>query len=146
MSAKTQSPFALGGWVPHRYKHWPFFVKYNPADGLFCGLLYDTHAPGVFDFGKERSAFRGEYRYYRGEGPVDLDYYVIIADSLALVRDPGTRCSCSLCVDILSGTCCGRGLLDIFSRYDSPIFTLDCTQSICLHCLDVENIMLFLPH
>lgn len=53
---------------------------------MFCGLLYDTHAPGYFDFGSERSAFRGEFRYYRAEGPVDLDYYVLIADTLELVR------------------------------------------------------------
>lgn len=42
------------------------------------GILYDNPCRGVFDFGKESSAFRGAYRCAEFEGG-DLDYYVCIA-------------------------------------------------------------------
>lgn len=65
------------------YKHWPYHFT-RTGSGALYGLLYDTLRTGVFDLGKEISAFRGPYRYFEtARAERGLDYYLFIGDTPA---------------------------------------------------------------
>jgi len=66
------------------YKHFPFFITYNPELDIAYGLFYDNFSSCVFDLGKEIDAYHGYYRYYKADDG-DLDYYLIYGESIAAV-------------------------------------------------------------
>ncbi|MEM6284808.1 MAG: hypothetical protein AAF787_21645 [Chloroflexota bacterium] len=58
------------------YKHFPFYITFNPALNIAYGLLYDNLATTVFDMGREIDAIWEPYRKYEAIGG-DIDYYMI---------------------------------------------------------------------
>jgi alpha-glucosidase len=72
-SARTSDPL---------YKHFPFYITHNPANGAASGLFYDTYADCEFDFGAELSNYHGPFRSFVAESG-DLDYYVIAGPAVA---------------------------------------------------------------
>jgi alpha-glucosidase len=58
------------------YKHWPFYIVYDPELQYAHGLFYDTSSRATFDFGCEIDAFWGYYdKIELSSG--GFDYYVI---------------------------------------------------------------------
>lgn len=68
------------------YKHHPFYITWNSALGVGCGILYDTMLPCVFDVGKEVQAIYGSYRYFSVTNG-DIDYYVIYGPSISEILE-----------------------------------------------------------
>ena len=72
------------------YKHWPFYITYNPEHNLYYGLFYDNFSTSMFDFGQEIDAYHGTYRYYQSEMG-DLDYYLFYGPTLQAVASQFTN-------------------------------------------------------
>ncbi len=72
------------------YKHFPFYITYNPQLNLAYGLFYDNLASTVFDMGNELDAIWGQFRYYRAEDG-DIDYYLLYGPTIAEVVEKFTR-------------------------------------------------------
>ncbi|GJD10080.1 Alpha-glucosidase 2 [Galdieria sulphuraria] len=68
------------------YKHHPFYITWNSALAVGCGILYDTMLPCTFDMGKEIQAIYGSYRYFSVNGG-DIDYYVIYGPSIVEIME-----------------------------------------------------------
>lgn len=66
------------------YKHYPFYITYNPHLKTAYGLFYDNLATTTFDLGQEIDAFWGHYRYYMADDG-DLDYYLIYGPTIGEV-------------------------------------------------------------
>ncbi len=63
------------------YKHFPFYITFDPELDIAYGLLYDNLATTIFDLGKEIDNYYPAYRYYQAEGG-DLDYYLLYGPTL----------------------------------------------------------------
>lgn len=63
------------------YKHIPYYATLTPA-GHAVGLLYDSGAEAVFDFGSEVDNYHGKFRYAELDAR-ELDYYVLFGPRLA---------------------------------------------------------------
>ena len=63
------------------YKHCPYIICYNANTEVAYGVLYDHLCRGVLDLGKEISAFRGNYRYFKTEAGF-LEYYMVYGPSI----------------------------------------------------------------
>ncbi len=66
------------------YKHFPFYITFQPQTQTAFGLFYDNLASCVFDLGQEVDAYHGDYRYYQADEG-DLDYYLIYGPSIPRV-------------------------------------------------------------
>lgn len=62
------------------YKHLPFGITVG-GDGNCYGTFYDAPTKCVADFGKDKSAFRGTYRYFEAQGS-SLEYYVFCGPTM----------------------------------------------------------------
>jgi len=66
------------------YKHFPFYITFNPTLQIAYGLFYDNLATTTFDMGREIDNYYGPYRYYQAENG-DIDYYLIYGPTIAQV-------------------------------------------------------------
>ncbi|MEL6151304.1 MAG: glycoside hydrolase family 31 protein, partial [Chloroflexota bacterium] len=66
------------------YKHFPFYITFNPELNIAYGLLYDNMATTVFDMGREIDAIWDPYRKYEAIGG-DIDYYMIYGPTISEV-------------------------------------------------------------
>ena len=66
------------------YKHFPFYITFNPHTQTAYGLFYDNLATSVFEMGGELDAYHPLYRYYQADDG-DIDYYFIYGPSLEQV-------------------------------------------------------------
>jgi alpha-glucosidase len=64
------------------YKHFPFYITFNPDADIAYGLFYDNLADTIFDMGCELDNYYPPYRYYQAEDG-DVDYYVIFGPKIA---------------------------------------------------------------
>jgi alpha-glucosidase len=80
-SARTGNPL---------YKHFPFYITYQPDTKRAFGLFYDNLATTIFDLGLEIDNYSVAFRSYRAEGG-DLDYYFIYGPSAREVVEKFTR-------------------------------------------------------
>ena len=68
------------------YKHCPYIIVLDEAtdgDVTFYAILYDTMQRGEVNLGKEISAFRGSYRYFKAStnGGASLTYFMVLGTS-----------------------------------------------------------------
>ncbi len=63
------------------YKHFPFYICFNPDLDLAYGLYYDNLAVSTFDMGQEVDNYYPAYRYWQADGG-DVDYYLIYGPSI----------------------------------------------------------------
>jgi alpha-glucosidase len=80
-NAKSSSPL---------YKHFPFYITYQPETGQAFGLFYDNLATTTFDLGQEIDNYSQGYRSYTAEGG-DVEYYFIYGPSIREVVEKFTR-------------------------------------------------------
>ncbi|MBI5651557.1 MAG: glycoside hydrolase family 31 protein [Chloroflexi bacterium] len=66
------------------YKHWSFYITFNPETQIAYGLFYDNLASSTFEMGGEIDNYFPPYRYYQVEDG-DLDYYLIYGPSIVEV-------------------------------------------------------------
>ncbi len=66
------------------YKHFPFYITYNPEQKIAYGLFYDNLSSTVFDLGQEKDNYFPPFRSYRADAG-DIDYYFILGPSIAEV-------------------------------------------------------------
>ena len=66
------------------YKHFPFYITFDPDTQIAYGILYDNLATTTFDLGGEIDNYHGRFRTYRAEAG-DLDYYMIYGPSIRAV-------------------------------------------------------------
>ena len=67
------------------YKHFPFYITYQPQTGQAFGLFYDNLATTLFDMGKP-----GQSRSYLAEEG-DIDYYFIYGPTIREVVEKFSR-------------------------------------------------------
>ena len=72
------------------YKHFPFYITYQPETQLAFGLFYDNLATTAFDLGQEIDNYSVPFRSYTAEGG-DVDYYFIYGPSVREVVEKFTR-------------------------------------------------------
>lgn len=72
------------------YKHWPFYITFNPTLNIAYGLFYDNFATTVFDLGKEIDNYYPAFRSYRADGG-DVDYYLIYGPTIEAVIEKFTK-------------------------------------------------------
>ena len=72
------------------YKHFPFYVTFQPATGQAFGLFYDNLATTTFDLGQEIDNYSPAFRSYSAEGG-DVDYYFIYGPTVREVVEKFTR-------------------------------------------------------
>ena len=80
-SAKFGSPL---------YKHFPFYITFQPETQQAFGLFYDNLASTTFDLNHRAVPTHAPYRSYAAEGG-DVDYYFIYGPSIREVVEKFTR-------------------------------------------------------
>ena len=68
------------------YKHCPYVICFNQDANVAYAIIYDHLTRGVLDLGKEISAFRGSYRYYKTEAGF-VEYYLVFGPTIPEVVD-----------------------------------------------------------
>lgn len=72
------------------YKHFPFYITFNPTLNIAYGLFYDNFATTIFDLGQEINNYFPPYRIYQADGG-DIDYYLIYGPTIEDVVEKFTQ-------------------------------------------------------
>ncbi|MCB0033207.1 MAG: glycoside hydrolase family 31 protein, partial [Anaerolineales bacterium] len=72
------------------YKHYPFYITFNPTLNIAYGLFYDNFATTIFDMGREHNNYYPPYRYYQADDG-DIDYYLIYGPTIENVVEKFTQ-------------------------------------------------------
>jgi len=72
------------------YKHFPFYITFNPETQLAFGLFYDNLASTTFDLGCEIDNYFPPFRSYQADDG-DIDYYFIFGPGIHDVVEKFTR-------------------------------------------------------
>ncbi|MEM9775692.1 MAG: glycoside hydrolase family 31 protein [Chloroflexota bacterium] len=66
------------------YKHFPFYIAFNPETKIAYGILYDNLATTEMNFGQELDNYYPGYLKYMAEGG-DIDYYLMYGPTIEKV-------------------------------------------------------------